>query len=117
MKWAPNKRLHFEIGVIKAVQELGETNLSDVLSILRASLDGQPVEALTAAVTGPPAAMPSLPAAQIPAPAAAAPQQRSRLPQLFLRRLQLQPSSPLKCPRRPRHQLGRSLARICGLVC
>ncbi len=42
MKWAPNKRLHFEIGVIKAVQELGETNLSDVISILRGSLDGQP---------------------------------------------------------------------------
>ena len=46
MKWAPNKRLHFEIGVIKAVQELGETNLSDVISILHGALDGQPVAAL-----------------------------------------------------------------------
>jgi len=46
MKWAPNKRLHFEIGVIKAVQELGETNLSDVLAILRGTLDGQPAASI-----------------------------------------------------------------------
>ena len=34
MKWASNKRLHLEIGVIKAVQLLGETNLSDVVALL-----------------------------------------------------------------------------------
>ncbi len=34
MKWASNKRLHLEIGVIKAVQILGETNLSDVVALL-----------------------------------------------------------------------------------
>ncbi|HEY2573360.1 MAG TPA: DNA polymerase III subunit gamma/tau, partial [Verrucomicrobiaceae bacterium] len=31
MKWAGNKLLHFEIGVIQAVQSLGEVTLSDVM--------------------------------------------------------------------------------------
>ena len=35
MKWASNKELHFEIGLIKGMQILSETNLSDVIGILR----------------------------------------------------------------------------------
>ena len=31
MRWATNKRLHFELGVIQAVQCLGEVSLSDVI--------------------------------------------------------------------------------------
>ena len=79
MKWAPNKRLHFEIGVIKSVQELGETNLSDVLSILRGSLDGQPAPALpepkkaAAPVVAVPVATPA-PVAAAPEPVVAAPE-------------------------------------------
>jgi DNA polymerase-3 subunit gamma/tau len=34
MKWASNKRLHLEIGLIKAVQTLGEVRLSDVIKVL-----------------------------------------------------------------------------------
>lgn len=34
MKWAPNKRLHMEIALIKAVQILTETTISDVIGIL-----------------------------------------------------------------------------------
>jgi len=34
MKWASNKRLHLEIGIIKAVQTLGEVRLSDVIKVL-----------------------------------------------------------------------------------
>ena len=30
MKWATNKRLHFELGVIKAIQSLGEVRITDV---------------------------------------------------------------------------------------
>lgn len=40
MKWAPNKRLHFEIGVIKAVQEIESANLSDVIRFLDGALQG-----------------------------------------------------------------------------
>ena len=34
MKWAPNKKMHFEVGIIKAVQSLRESNLSDVIAAL-----------------------------------------------------------------------------------
>ena len=34
MKWASNKRLHLEIGLIKVVQTLGEVRLSDVIKVL-----------------------------------------------------------------------------------
>jgi DNA polymerase-3 subunit gamma/tau len=40
MKWAPNKRLYFEIGIIRASQVLGEASLSDVILHLRGALDG-----------------------------------------------------------------------------
>ena len=43
MKWAPNKRLYFEIGLIKAAQTLGEVSLSDVVNSLRRSLGGENV--------------------------------------------------------------------------
>lgn len=34
MKWAPNKKLHFEIGIIKAIQTLGEASIDDVISMI-----------------------------------------------------------------------------------
>jgi len=37
MKWASNKRLHFELGVIKSIQSLGEVRISDVIKVLTAS--------------------------------------------------------------------------------
>ncbi len=43
MKWAPNKRLYFEIGLIKAAQTLGEVSLSDVVNALRRSLGGESI--------------------------------------------------------------------------
>jgi DNA polymerase-3 subunit gamma/tau len=41
MKWAPNKRLHFEIAVIKAVQTLGQATLTEILDALAAIRSGQ----------------------------------------------------------------------------
>ncbi len=41
MKWAPNKRLHFEIGLIKAVQLLATASLDEVLSTLSNLRDGK----------------------------------------------------------------------------
>jgi len=40
MKWAPNKKLHFEIAVIKAIQTLGQTSLTEVLEALTALRTG-----------------------------------------------------------------------------
>ena len=36
MKWAPNKRLHFEVAVIKAIQTLGQVTLNEVIENLSA---------------------------------------------------------------------------------
>jgi len=35
MKWAPNKKLHFEVAVIKAIQILGQATLDEVIEKLR----------------------------------------------------------------------------------
>jgi DNA polymerase-3 subunit gamma/tau len=34
MKWATNKRLHFELGVIKSIQSLSEVRITDVIKVL-----------------------------------------------------------------------------------
>ncbi|MEO0018039.1 MAG: polymerase subunit gamma/tau, partial [Verrucomicrobiota bacterium] len=34
MKWATNKRLHFELGVIKAIQSLSEVRITDIIKAL-----------------------------------------------------------------------------------
>jgi DNA polymerase-3 subunit gamma/tau len=39
MKWATNKRLHFELGVIKCIQSLGEVRITDVLKVLTQGAD------------------------------------------------------------------------------
>ncbi len=40
MKWAPNKKLHFEIAIIKAVQTLKQATLSEILEALAAIRSG-----------------------------------------------------------------------------
>jgi DNA polymerase III subunit gamma/tau len=76
MRWAGNKLLHFEIGVIQAVQTLGEVTLSAVIEAMGgggAPLGHAPVAAPRAAaapaatVAVPPAAQPA--AAPVPVPA------------------------------------------------
>src|SRR5205085_8082501 len=44
MKWAPNKKLHFEVAVIKAIQTLTQATLDDVIENLSALRDGKPIE-------------------------------------------------------------------------
>jgi DNA polymerase-3 subunit gamma/tau len=43
MKWAPNKKLHFEVTVIRAIQTLGQTTLDEVIENLNALRDGKSV--------------------------------------------------------------------------
>src|SRR5262249_57281822 len=56
MKWAPNKKLHFEVAIIKAIQSLGQATLDEVIQKLGELRDA-------------PAARPPAPTAQ-PAPPA-----------------------------------------------
>jgi DNA polymerase-3 subunit gamma/tau len=44
MKWAPNKKLHFEVAVIKAIQTLSQATLDDVIENLSALRDSNPPE-------------------------------------------------------------------------
>jgi DNA polymerase-3 subunit gamma/tau len=72
MKWATNKRLHFELGVIKCIQTLGEVRITDVIKVLTRSADTITAEsggAFQAPVTAPaPAAVPAAPREPEPAP-------------------------------------------------
>jgi DNA polymerase-3 subunit gamma/tau len=63
MKWATNKRLHFELGVIKAIQSLGEVRITDVIKVLTRGADFIPTALATAPTS------PALPAKIEPAPA------------------------------------------------
>ncbi|MEO5712601.1 MAG: DNA polymerase III subunit gamma/tau [Luteolibacter sp.] len=78
MKWATNKRLHFELGVIKAIQSLSEVRITDVIKVLTRGADFVPTGALASAgesqaaapATAKPEPTPAPePAAAIPAPA------------------------------------------------
>ncbi len=80
MRWATHKRLHFEIGLMKAVQTLGEARLSDVIKVIANTaattaptrLDPHPTAETPAAPTAetpadPPAETPAEPPAEPPA--------------------------------------------------
>ena len=42
MKWAPNKKLHFEIALIKAIQTLGQSTLTEIIDALTAIREAEP---------------------------------------------------------------------------
>jgi len=52
MKWAPNKKLHFEVAVIRAIQTLDQTTLDQVIENLNALRDGNPVAAVAGRGSG-----------------------------------------------------------------
>src|SRR6059036_1184156 len=41
MKWAPNKKLHFEVAIIKAIQSLNQATLDEVIERLGEIHDGK----------------------------------------------------------------------------
>jgi DNA polymerase III gamma/tau subunit len=45
MKWAPNKKMHLEIAVIRAIQTLSQATLGEVLDTLGSMREGGPVSA------------------------------------------------------------------------
>jgi DNA polymerase-3 subunit gamma/tau len=75
MKWASNTRLHLEIGLIKAVQTLGEVRLSDVIKVLAGATEhlASPVSYAPAAAAALPAAIVEVAATPTPAPEPAEP--------------------------------------------
>jgi DNA polymerase-3 subunit gamma/tau len=75
MKWATNKRLHFELGVIKAIQVLSEVRITDVIKVLTKGADYLPQPPATPAAKAPPteASKPVEPAKPEPTPAAEQP--------------------------------------------
>jgi DNA polymerase-3 subunit gamma/tau len=60
MKWASNRKLHLELGIIKAIQVVGDARVSDIINVLAAASGFFPEN--TAPPTTPPIT-PSLPAA------------------------------------------------------
>lgn len=73
MKWAPNKKLHFEVAVIKAIQTLSQVSLTEIIENLTALRGGTPSAAPARAPTPPPAqrklTLPPTTKAVAPAPA------------------------------------------------
>lgn len=81
MKWASNKKLHLEIGIIKAIELLGESSLGDVISLLNDAAQGLPASsppadlAQTVSTAAPTATRPATaktpqsPATAVPEPA------------------------------------------------
>ena len=53
MKWATNKRLHFELGVIKAIQSLSEVRITDVIKVLTRGADFIPAGPVATASPAP----------------------------------------------------------------
>jgi DNA polymerase III subunit gamma/tau len=54
MKWAPNKKLHLEVAIIKAIQSLGQATLDEVIEKLGELRDGRARPAVAEATPGKP---------------------------------------------------------------
>ena len=73
MKWAPNKKMHFEVAVIRAIQTLQSATLTEVLAALTAIRGGVPLPSAPAPIAPRPAAPAAKPAPKIEPPVVAAP--------------------------------------------
>jgi DNA polymerase-3 subunit gamma/tau len=80
MKWATNKRLHFELGMIKAIQVLSEVRITDILNVLTKGADHLSAPALASAPAAAAAVAPPAPAPEpvTPKPATVAPTQKKK---------------------------------------
>jgi DNA polymerase-3 subunit gamma/tau len=105
MKWSTNRRLHFELGLIKAIQVLGEVRLSDVIKTLGRGADllGETPSAPTPA----PVALPAAPIAPQPVQ-----------PHILVPEPEPEPASPPEpAPVPPKKNGGNSiLSRLDSLI-
>jgi DNA polymerase-3 subunit gamma/tau len=105
MKWSTNRRLHFELGLIKAIQVLGEVRLSDVIKTL-----GRGADLLGETPSAPTPAPVALPAAPItPQPVQ---------PHILVPEPEPEPASPPEpAPAPPKKNGGNSiLSRLDSLI-
>ncbi|MDB6147721.1 MAG: polymerase subunit gamma and tau [Spartobacteria bacterium] len=66
MKWAPNKKLHFEVALIRAVQTLGQVTLNEVIENLNALREGkEPSQKLLSAKAAPASTKGSVPKKEV----------------------------------------------------
>lgn len=86
MKWAPNKKLHFEVAVIKAIHALQQTTLSEVVETLAVLRSGGEPALAAGQPSAPPAKRAASPVA-VAAPVVAAPP------------TQVSPAEPAPAPR------------------
>ena len=63
MKWAPNKKLHFEVAIIKAIQSLGQATLDEVIEKLGELRGGKTVAPAKASGAGNASAARAIPSA------------------------------------------------------
>lgn len=68
MKWAPNKKMHLEIAVIRAIQTLSQATLGEVLDTLGSMRDGGPAPVAAPAKSQPAKPRPA-PSLEVAAPA------------------------------------------------
>jgi DNA polymerase-3 subunit gamma/tau len=68
MKWATNKRLHFELGVIKSIQSLGEFRITDVIKVLNKGISAAGEDFSASVEVSPTQAAPAPVTASAPAP-------------------------------------------------
>jgi len=100
LRWAPNKGLHLEIAIIKALQILGETTISDVISLLHQA-GAEPGAALPASAAAAAVAKPKTeprreaPATSQPQAPASAPEEE---PEPETRTRPARPVGPLQGP-------------------
>ncbi|WP_395740194.1 DNA polymerase III subunit gamma/tau [Prosthecobacter sp.] len=74
MRWASNKRLHFELGVIAAVQSLNEVSISDVIEALDSGSSEGLAKTAPRAAAAPPRRVVTEPVRAATAPAPSQPQ-------------------------------------------
>ncbi|MDA7920181.1 DNA polymerase III subunit gamma/tau [Verrucomicrobiales bacterium] len=79
MKWAPNKKLHFEIGAIKAIQAVSESTIDDVIAMVNSAATSAGNLPAAASVTPVAAETPTAPPAEAVNPPAEAPAVKSNL--------------------------------------
>ena len=111
MKWAPNKKLHFEVAVIKAIQILSEVTLAEVIDNLAALRDGS----TALSVTSVPLAPKVTPAEKKAAPRAEKPAEPTPVPAVPVDITAIWPKAvQLAYTRRPLIKTWIALARLLG---
>lgn len=94
MKWAPNKKMHLEVAVIRAIQTLGQATLDEVLDTLTALRNGE--TALPAAT----------PAPRSPRSSAAVPKKAAPAPPVEVKSEQFLEKIPASAPPTAEHASG-----------